>query len=725
MVSESPTRSRLISANLLRVTRLGVFLFGAYTTGWNFFSLIGVLIGLFYYLGLRDPAWKRHGIVLAWDAGITSFVLILIGLSNATGGPSISLTSVAVSIGPGALATYGIVFAVWQGRVKKRVAVSSWVTRITRFRNTMSRKGRFALTLGIILVPVAFWWSLNVNLNVIIDNNMRLLWVHAPSTVENGTDFIFTVEAWDRYERVSATYTGTTSFALQSYNLTDYSSLPVSSARLPEAYTFTGQALPSDKAYEIRDGKDNGLHAFSARIDTPGIHYLLINDSYSDNVYWSNPIIAQPLSPADLRVYWGDIHAHSELSDGSGSSAHHYFYARNVACLDYAALTDHGEIMQFLPGTLYDLERASNLANIDGQFVAFGGIEWTQTRTGHLTLVFSGDQLPRSSPISFLAIPSPSDLWATLDQFTAATGCQVLVIPHHTTRAEYIQDWTYLNPKYVKFAEVTSVQGECLFEQRHPLEHRPCGDPPATYTSGSSVMDALIMGYHFALAANSDEHDGHPGHSLSHTDAYVGHQYPMTTWVNRVDLPYPGGLTAVRSTNLTRAAVFAGLQDGQIYATSDHGRPFMDFAINGTRVGGNSTLTIPSPTATREITVMIAQDGAPAANKRPNAASITPNWAPNWNVTIQILKNGNLLANISVTTPIALVTYLDSTPVTGTSYGVENCTLINGRYYINSFSDNPIDPATLTTQSQDFYVIRAVGENGRIVYAGAIWVAAS
>ncbi len=723
MVSESPTRSRFTKANLLRVARLGVFFFGIYTTGWNFFSLIGVGIGLFYYLGLRDPAWKRHGIVLAWDAGITSLVLILIGLSNAAGGPSISLTPVSIGIGPGAIAAYLIIFVLWQRHKNKGIAAPSWVMKITRFKSTLSRRGRIALTLCIVLVPIAFWWSLNIDLDVMLDNKTRLLWVHAPTTVENGTDFPFTVEAWDNYERVSATYTGITTFTLQSYNLMDYSLLSTISASLPVAYTFTGQTLPSDMAYEIQDGKDNGLHVFSARIDTPGIHYLLVNDSFTGNVYWSNPIIAQPLSATDLRVYWGDIHTHSELSDGSGGSAHHYFYARNVACLDYAALTDHGEIMQFFPGALDDLERASNLANVDGQFVAYGGIEWTQFNTGHITLVFSGAQLPRSSPISFLALPTTNDLWATLDQFTTATGCQVLAIPHHTTRSEYIQDWTYLNPKYVKFAEVTSVQGECLFEQRHPLEQRPCGDPPATYVHGSSVMDALIMGYHFALAANSDEHDGRPGHSLSHTDAYVGHQRPMTTWVNRVDLPYPGGLTAVRSTNLTRAAVFAGLEKGQIYATSDHGRPFLDFAINGTRVNGSSTLTIPNPTATREITVVIAQDGAPAANKRPNAAAVTPNWAPNWNVTIQILKNGNLLANLSVTTPIARVKCLDSAPVTGTSYGVENCTLINGNYYINSYSDHPIDPATLTTGGQDFYVVRAVGENGRIAYAGAIWIA--
>ena len=43
-------------------------------------------------------------------------------------------------------------------------------------------------------------------------------------------------------------------------------------------------------------------------------------------------------------------------------------------------------------------------------------------------------------------------------------------------------------------------------------------------------------------------------------------------------------------------------------------------------------------------------------------------------------------------------------------------------YYINQYSDNPIDPSTLNTNGYDFYLIRVVGENGRMSYAGPIWV---
>ena len=41
------------------------------------------------------------------------------------------------------------------------------------------------------------------------------------------------------------------------------------------------------------------------------------------------------------RVLWGDLHGHSNFSDGTGTPEDYYVYARDVAGLDVAALTDH------------------------------------------------------------------------------------------------------------------------------------------------------------------------------------------------------------------------------------------------------------------------------------------------------------------------------------------------------------------------------------------------
>jgi len=663
--------------------------------------------------------------VLGWVAGATTLFLNLIGISHADGLPTPSTIYFSLSVGPGILAMYVVGVFLRQRRLKKRGEIPQYLGKIAQIWKTWPRSGKVLLLCGLSLGPIVLWGSTNIDLGVVLDNAPRLLWVHAPTTVNVGDTFNVTVEAWDAYERVSALYTGTVSFMLQSYNLTDSTPLSSVHAKLPEAYTFTGQSLPSEWAYTIQDGKDNGMHVFTVHIDTPGIHYLLVNDTVTGNTYWSNPIIVNTTLSPDSQIYWGDMHSHSQLSDGSGTPDHHYYYARYVACLDYCALTDHGELLMTEPGGAEESERATNAAYVPGQFVAFQGEEWTQTKDGHKTCIFSGDQLPKNPLLSYFLVPTPTDLWKVLDAFTNTTGCQALAIPHHSTKAEYIEDWTWTNPKYEKFAEVTSVHGECLFEQRDAQCLRPVGDAPANYTPGTCVMDALKMGYRLTCAADSDEHDGHPGHSLAHTGAYIGVQEPWTIWPNRLDMPYTGGITAVHADNLTRSAVFSSLEKAQIYASSDIGRPYLDFTINGTDVSYNAKVFVPTSTTTRAITVILAQDGAPGAGMRPQAASVTENWVPDWNASVQIFKNGVVLASIPVNAPLANITLLDSAPITGTSYGIGNCVLINGKYYINSFSDNPIDPATLNTGGADFYLVRVVGHNQRTAYAGPIWVAVS
>jgi hypothetical protein len=493
------------------------------------------------------------------------------------------------------------------------------------------------------------------------------------------------------------------------------------SVDLPSDYTFTGQNFGSDIAYEIRDGKDNGRHVFSLTIDTPGIHYILVEDSLTGNTYYSNPVIVKDASELDILIYWGDIHGHSELSDGTGTPAHSFYYGRYIACLDFISLTDHGEILLFGGSRPFNvLEQATNAAHDPQDFVTFHGLEWTNTRTGHYTCIFSGNQLLKDPVLSYLTLPTTDSLWNALDEFTDTTSCRALALPHHTTQKQYIQDWTYLNPKYVRIAEVTSVHGECLFEQRHPLNYVGLIAPPPQYQHGSSIIDAFRMGYRMTIYASSDQHDGRPGHSISHTPAFVGHQRPYSLWHTRNEHPYPGGITAVYASELTRDSIFSALEQQVIFASSDHGRPLLNFSINGVTVGNNSTLFVSDASTPREIQIILAQDGAPAASLH-TAASVTDNWNPDWTAQIEIIKNGELLTSIAIDQPLVNITYVDSESVTGTSYE-SDCILINGKYYINKYSDNPIVPSSLNTGGVDFYLIRVVGANGRYAYIGPIWV---
>ena len=697
---------------LRRIPRLIVYGFGIVTLFWYFWCVIGLVIGVMYYIFLKDNAWKRNGIVLAIAIGfITVFVYFYKEIAPL---PIVIWYSVIFII------SYSAFLLILEMLKRRKIIIKKIIQWYQSYEKLSKRKHR-AIELFIIFIPITLWTSVSIDLGVIFDNNPRLLWVNVPTMVKPNEVFDITVEAWDPFERLSAVYKGNVEFSIQSYNLTNYDLIINAEVNLPDSYKFSGQIFGSDIAYEIRDGKDNGRHVFQASITTPGFHYILVNDSVTRNTYYSNPIIVNIYSSSDPFIAWGDLHTHSQLSDGTGTADHSFYYAKHIACLDFNALTDHAEIMMFSPWSFNILEASTNNWYEPNNFVTFHGIEWTCVRTGHYTCIFSGNTLLKSPILdSYFTVKSPQALWNVLDDFTSRQGVRALALPHHTTKEAYIQDWTYNNPKYVKLAEVSSVHGEFLFEQRHELNYVGAIDKPPAYTNGSSIIDAFTMGYRMTMYVSSDEHDGHPGHSLSHTRAYIGHQRPFSLWHTRNEHPYPGGLTAVYVDNLTREGVFSGLEKQRIYANSDHGRPILIFQINGTHVGGDSTFIASSSTGHREINIFLAQDGAPVAQKS-KAASVTPNWIPNWNANIEIIKNGKLWHTEQISSPIVNITIIDREPITGISYK-NSCIKKGNNYYINQYSDNPIDPSTLNTNGYDFYLIRVVGENGRISYAGPIWV---
>ncbi len=695
-----------------RIPRLSLYLFGILTFFWYFWSFIGLLIGFFLFIFSKDIAWKRNGILLSYSI---AFITVLIFYYKA-----FSPLNLAIWSGIGIFLSFAVLLLIIVILKKKFGFIETYKSKIIKSCERLSRKIKTIARVIAIIIPLISWSMINIDFEVMFDNSPRLLWIHAPSTVNINETFELTVEAWDQFERLSATYKGVIGFSLLSFNLTTYEELEAPVATLPDDYRFTGQVFGSDIAYEINDGKDNGIHVFEMSIETPGFHYVLVNDSYTNNVYFSNPIMVKNQTNNEKSIVWGDIHTHTGLSDGTGTPEHSYYYARYIAHLDYNAVTDHGEILMWNPFSMNYLETVTNNAYVPGEFVTFHGIEWTQVKTGHYTCIFSGDQLMKDPILSYILLPTTQDLWNALDSFTDSTGARALALPHHTTKKAYPQDWTFLNPKYVKIAEVSSVHGDFLFEHGNELNYRGAIDPPPVHTHGSSIMDAFTMGYRMTLYSSSDEHDGHPGHSLSHTRAYIGHQRPFSIWNTRNEHPYPGGLTAAFVDNLTREGVFSGLENQRIYANSDHGRPLLFFNINGTKVGDGSTLIVNNQNSHRLINIFLAQDGAPVA-KLSDAASITPNWIPNWEGSIEIMKNGELWQSLDISSPISNVSIIDTTPITGTTYE-PYCIELNGQYYVNQDSDNPIIPSNLNTGGFDYYLVRFVGENGRMTWAGPIWV---
>jgi hypothetical protein len=109
-------------------------------------------------------------------------------------------------------------------------------------------------------------------------------------------------------------------------------------------------------------------------------------------------------------VYFGNLHSHTSYSDGSGTPTEAYRYARNVAHLDFLAVTEHNhsKAEQGIPKdqqrkdgiliakdhSLYDgaqqksLISAAKKANVDNIFVAIYGQEFSTISSGNHVNVF-------------------------------------------------------------------------------------------------------------------------------------------------------------------------------------------------------------------------------------------------------------------------------------------------------------------------------------------------
>ncbi len=306
--------------------------------------------------------------------------------------------------------------------------------------------GKLTLIFGIL----GFWASMTLNIEVMYNNEMQILWIHTPSIVEEDDEFEITIEVWDKFERLAGGYIGEISFDIESYN---YSNLDEINAdyNLPDDYEFSSNFISNGiiPAYKV-SGADNGKKTFEMEIDTPGIHYLVVEDVETENKFWSNPIIVKPKSSNFKKLYWGDIHGHTLYSDGSGLPSESYQFARDVALLDFAALTDHGEHFPRIGdidmfNIFQNYIQTTNEFNEDGKFATIVALEWTpdyivrgdDVANGHLNVYFEGDDMPYFS--TFMA-QTPDELY---DYIKENSDDNFISWGHHTNIGQFGSDFGF------------------------------------------------------------------------------------------------------------------------------------------------------------------------------------------------------------------------------------------------------------------------------------------
>ena len=274
----------------------------------------------------------------------------------------------------------------------------------------------------------------------------------------------------------------------------------------------------------------------------------------------SNPVLCAADLPDD-RVFWGDLHSHARRSfDATGDLPFHY--ARDVARLDFYALTDHVE--QLSDEMWEEIRLAIHGWYDPGRFATILGYEATfQSPWAHHDVYFRDDGDVRIGAHN----GTVQDLWRQLVPGEAMT------IPHHTgvrfsPKASNLPggtgpniDWQYANDAFRRVVEVYSGHGLCeYYDPDHPLAYQHCDFSLNDSARGPHyAQDGWLTGRRMGTICSSDNHQAQPGKRQT-------------------------GLAAVWSPALTRSSIFDSIHNRQTYGTTG-ARILLKVWVNDTFMG--------------------------------------------------------------------------------------------------------------------------------------------
>ena len=318
-----------------------------------------------------------------------------------------------------------------------------------------------------------------------------------------------------------------------------------------------------------KDCGQKKLAGFS--INHPGIYRIKADDE--ELTAQSNPVAVEEFASGGNKVFWGEIHAHTELSDGVGSENRFYEYARDEAWLDFAAISEHRGGDQWWEACREAAEKYYQ----PGKFATLLGYE-TAWRLGHCN-VYSRDL--------DLSVHSWDEHKKTLELIRQG---KAILIPHHTNDPlvkTALFQWEDISPELIHAVEICQMRGS--------FEKDELGDHVLFGGFGKSIQDALRQGFRPGFTGGTDNHCGRAGSTMKVAfQAKKGCGSAETCDINKTYIDRTlSGLTAVFAPELTREAVFDAIRNRRCYATTGE-RILLDFQLNESFMGEEAEIDGPA-----------------------------------------------------------------------------------------------------------------------------------
>lgn len=253
----------------------------------------------------------------------------------------------------------------------------------------------------------------------------------------------------------------------------------------------------------------------------------------------------------DWNLYFGQLHAHTDISNGAGSVEEAFQYASQVDGLDFLAVTDHSDSFDNADMGAIDADGADISADwaagkqaaasvTNGDFVGLFGFEMTwpeEKQLGHIS-TFNTPGWQTRDQADFENVPTALENY--YKALTSVPG-SVSQFNHPDTVHGDFERFDHYSPQYDAAVSLLEVAGE------------------------DGVVDceyydlALDKGWHVAPTNNQNNHKGQWGDASE-------------------------ARTVVLAKSLTEEALYAAMKDCRVYATQDSDLAIY-YELNGTVMG--------------------------------------------------------------------------------------------------------------------------------------------
>ena len=351
------------------------------------------------------------------------------------------------------------------------------------------------------------------------------------------------------------------------------------------------------------------------------------------------PVLSAQPSIGGFNIYYGHLHNHCNVSDGTGTPDDAYNYAKNTALLDFFSLADHSGAIDANEWTA--MKTAADAYNEPGVFSAFRGFEWTSSGSyGHVAVINSNDYCTTSSP---------TNTFSDLCNWLNTREC-VAFFNHPGRENAAGTEFSHFST-----TPSTKIVGMELWNKNDAFSRYYYNDGYFASDGNKGYYDeAISRNWRIGASGSEDNHSGN--------------------WGN-----YNNYRLAVLATANTREDIYNAFKEKRFFSTLDKNIA-LSFKINGSEMGstlvpGTHSLHIQASDGDGELftEVKLLKNGSLLNTWAPNSATpnITVELAFNDNEYYYIIvkqadgneaisspiwiSGGNLLPNVAVTSPAANV----------------------------------------------------------------------